>query len=158
MRQADLREERLRVYLHPGQVFASRAPCEVTTVLGSCVGVVLVDEARRAGGACHFLLPFEGRGDAGGARFGETAITILLDKMQELGSAKRDLIAKVFGGASMLAASRSPQGTLGEKNVEVALARLAREGIPVVASEVGGANGRKVVFFTDEGHVWVKSI
>jgi chemotaxis receptor (MCP) glutamine deamidase CheD len=46
----------------------------------------------------------------------------------------------------------------GTKNVDVACRGLAEEGIPIVAEDVGGYAGRKLVFLTDEGHVWVKKL
>jgi chemotaxis protein CheD len=149
-------EDRARVYLHAGQVFASAEPCEVSTVLGSCVGVVLVDPVRFVGGASHYLLPFDDQGRS--ARFGNGAITELLARMLALGSRKRDLEAKVFGGASMLSQTRPEVQTLGSKNVEVARQRLSAESIPVVAEDVGGYVGRKLVFLTDLGHIWVKKL
>jgi chemotaxis protein CheD len=151
-------EERVQVYLHPGQVFASSTPCEVSTVLGSCVSVLLFDAVRRIGGASHYLLPFEGRGDGSTPRFANAAITQLVSRMMELGSRKRDMVAKVFGGASTLAAAKAYGLTLGEKNVEAARRRLDEEGIPIVAQDVGGSGGRKLVFLTDEGHVWLKKL
>jgi chemotaxis protein CheD len=157
-REPPPQEERVHVYLHPGQVFASSSPCEVSTVLGSCVSVLLFDGLRRIGGASHYLLPFEGRGDGSTPRFGNVAIAQLLARMAELGSRKRDLVAKVFGGASVWAAPKGAGPTLGEKNVEVARRRLDHEGIPIVAQDVGGTGGRKLVFLTDEGHVWLKKL
>jgi chemotaxis protein CheD len=151
-------EARVQVYLHPGQVFATSTPCEVTTVLGSCVSVLLFDGVRRIGGASHYLLPYEARGDGSTARFGNAAITQLVGKMIELGSRKHDLVAKVFGGASTLASAKAQALTLGEKNVEVARRRLEQDGIPIVAQDVGGNGGRKIVFLTDEGHVWLKKL
>ncbi|MGH7437296.1 MAG: chemotaxis protein CheD [Polyangiaceae bacterium] len=151
--------ERVQVYLHAGQVFASSTPCEVTTVLGSCVAVLLVDGVRRIGGASHYLLPFDAGGSLATARFGTVAISMLVEQMLALGSRRRDLVAKVFGGAATLRGGDPGRGpTLGEKNIEVAQRRLDEEDIPVVAQDVGGSVGRKVVFFTDEGHVWIKKL
>jgi len=151
--------ERVQVYLHAGQVFASATPCEVTTVLGSCVAVLLVDGVRRIGGASHYLLPFDAGGSLATARFGTVAISMLVEQMLALGSRRRDLVAKVFGGAATLRSGDGSRGpTLGEKNIEVAQRRLDEEDIPVVAQDVGGIVGRKVVFFTDEGHVWIKKL
>jgi chemotaxis protein CheD len=149
-------DDRVRVYLHAGKVFASPEPCEVSTVLGSCVAVVLVDPVRRVGGATHYLLPFDDHGRS--ARFGNGAITELLARMLALGSRKADLEAKVFGGASMLSHARADVQTLGSKNVEVARRRLGTEGIPIAAEDVGGYAGRKLVFLTDLGHIWVKKL
>ena len=145
------------VYLHAGQVFASVEPCEISTILGSCVAVLLVDPVKRIGGASHYLLPFSASSDRSTPRFGNTAIEELLSRMLALGSRKTDLCAKIFGGASTLAQSR-PVPSLGAKNVDVARTILGAEGIPILAQDVGGFAGRKVVFRTDEGHVWVKRL
>jgi chemotaxis protein CheD len=139
-------DARTRVYLHAGQVFASSEPCEISTVLGSCVGVLLVDAVRKFGGASHYLLPFDGAGLSATPRFGNVAIADLVAQMLALGSRKSDLQAKVFGGASMLHGARPNS------------AGLESEGIPVVAEDVGGYMGRKLVFLTDLGHVWVKTL
>jgi chemotaxis protein CheD len=151
--------ERVQVYLHAGQVFASAQPCEITTVLGSCVAVLLVDGVRRIGGASHYLLPFDAGGALATARFGTVAISMLVEQMLTQGSRRRDLVAKVFGGAATLRVGERNHGpTLGEKNIEVAQRRLDEEDIPIVAQDVGGSVGRKVVFFSDEGHVWIKKL
>lgn len=78
--------------------------------------------------------------------------------MLSLGSRKGDLVAKVFGGASTLTPVRPEAPTLGSKNVDVARRHLHEASIPVVAEDVGGYSGRKVVFLTDQGHVWVKKL
>jgi chemotaxis receptor (MCP) glutamine deamidase CheD len=36
--------------------------------------------------------------------------------------------------------------------------RLASVGIPVVARDVGGKRARKLIFQTDDGSAWVKTI
>jgi chemotaxis protein CheD len=147
--------ERARIYLYPGQVHASADPCEITTVLGSCVAVVLVDAVRGIGGATHFLLPFD-RGQS--PRFGNGAITELLRRTLALGSSRSNLVAKVFGGAQILIPIRPNSKSLGSKNIDLARQRLADECIPIVAEDVGGVTGRKVIFFTDLGTVWVKRL
>jgi chemotaxis protein CheD len=149
---------RRQVNLYAGQVFASREPAMVTTILGSCVAVCLWDVTRKTGGINHFLLPERVEGGLFTARFASVACEQLLAKMVTLGSEKRNLHAKVFGGASVLDALRDGLQRLGERNVETALAMLAGEQIPVMAQDVGGRFGRKLVFFTDTGVAWVKAI
>jgi chemotaxis protein CheD len=146
------------VYLHAGQVFASAEPCEISTILGSCVAVLLVDPVKRIGGASHYLLPFCASPERATLRFGNAAIAELLSRMLALGSRKADLCAKIFGGASTLAQGRPGVPSLGAQNVDVARTMLGAEGIPILAQDVGGIAGRKVVFRTDEGHVWVKRL
>lgn len=146
------------VHLHAGQVFASAEPCTISTVLGSCVAVCLWDPERRAGGANHYLLPLHIVGGRGTARFGNVAIDELVSRMAALGCRTRDLRAKVFGGGRMVTAARQDGGSLGMENVEVARRSLVAYGIPIVAEDVGGERGRKLLFSTLEGHAWVRKL
>jgi chemotaxis protein CheD len=141
-------------YLQPGQVLVSSQPAVITTVLGSCVCVCLWDPRRMQGGANHYLLP-ESPASPATARFGDGAMDELLRQMDELGSARRTLQAKLFGGAGVIR-SFERQGHLGEKNIEIARRLLERERIPVVAEDVGGRRGRKLLFDTRTGLVSVK--
>lgn len=144
---------RQAVYLAPGQVFASAEPAEASTILGSCVAVCLWDPRSRAGGANHFLLPdWVGNGAAtASTRYGNIAVALLLKKMEGLGCRRRDLQAKLFGGAAVIEVFRGRKDHLGTKNVELARRLLCELGIPVVAEDVGGNRGRKVIFRTDSG-------
>ncbi len=146
---------RLRgVYLHPGQVFVSADPAEVNTVLGSCVAVCVFDPVLRLGGANHYLLPRWAGDGVSSERFGNVAVRSLIEKMVALGSHKGNLEAKVFGGACTVEAFGG--GEVGGRNTEAAFNTLGREGIRVVAEDVGGRRGRKLVFRTDTGVALVR--
>ena len=142
---------RAAAYLHPGRLLTSTEPCAVTTILGSCVSVCLYDERRRAGGINHYLLPHHADAAAASPRFGGTAIRLLIDALISHGCRRADLRAKVFGGASILNAPRESGLSIGAQNARLALDLLAAEGIKVVARDVGGARGRKLIFHTDDG-------
>jgi chemotaxis protein CheD len=143
------------VYLHPGQVFAASEPTAVTTILGSCVAIVLWDSALGVGGLNHYLLPLWARPSDDTLRFGNVAFERLLDELAARGIAAKRLHAKVFGGACLLAGAEKEQ-SLGAKNVEVARSLLAAAHIPLVAEDVGGRRGRKLIVHTDTGDAWVK--
>lgn len=147
-----------RIYLYPGEFVTSAEPCTVTTVLGSCVAVCLWDEARRFGGMTHFILPHEVGNGVSSPRFGNVAIRLVLDGLTGLGSRRRDLRAKLFGGASIHGAASGSALALGERNVEAARNALERVEIRVVAEDVGGTKGRKIRFETGVGNVWVKTL
>jgi chemotaxis protein CheD len=149
---------RRAVYLHPGQVFVSPDPTEVTTVLGSCVAVCVFDPVLRVGGANHYLLPHWVGNGSSSARFGNVAVRSLIDRMVALGGQKQNLQAKVFGGACTVDAFHDRADRLGAKNADLALRTLRQEGIPVVADDVGGRRGRKVIFHTDTGVALVRLI
>jgi len=149
---------RRSVYLHPGRVFVSPDPTEVTTILGSCVAVCVFDPVLRVGGANHYLLPHRVGNGLSSARFGNVAVRKLIDGVLALGGRKENLQAKVFGGACMVDAFHGRQERLGTKNADLALRILREEGIRVVADDVGGRRGRKVIFHTDTGVVLVRLI
>lgn len=149
---------RIKIYLHPGQLFATAERCVVTTILGSCVALCLWDPISRVGGINHYLLPFWVGEGLASARFGNVAVRDLIDRVLTYGGQKWRLQAKLFGGACVLEAFRNNGSHLGMKNVEVAQSLLEEEGIPVVGCDVGGQNGRKLIFHTDSGSAWVKQL
>lgn len=146
------------VYLLSERIFASAEPKIVMTILGSCVSICLWDQLRAAGGINHFLLPYHPNESLGGARYGNVAFKLLLEKMESLGCRKRDLVGKVFGGATIVLNGNGREFHLGQKNADQAFAMLESERIPVVSSDVGGSYGRKLIFSTAFGTVWVRML
>jgi chemotaxis protein CheD len=145
-------------YVHPGQVIVAAEPVLLSTILGSCVAVCLWDWRRGLGGMNHFLLARQQARAGASPRYGDTAMRLLLTRVLALGSSAADLQAKVFGGASVLPALDASGGRLGGANVELAKHVLEAHGIPVVASDVGGRAARHLVFQTDDGAAWVRTI
>jgi chemotaxis receptor (MCP) glutamine deamidase CheD len=139
-----------------GQVFASRTPGVVSTVLGSCVAACLYDPAAAIGGMNHFMLPDAKRATQSAA-FGVHAMELLINKIMQLGGDRRRLQAKVFGGGNVLAL-QGAQLQVGQRNVEFVLTFLEDEGIPVVAKRIGGSTGVKLCFQTDNGRALVKPL
>lgn len=149
---------RSRIYLHPGELFASAQRSAVSTILGSCVAVCLWDPIARIGGINHYLLPLWTGQGAVSPRFGDIAVQELLNKLLELGGQKSRLQAKLFGGACVIDAFRERESHLGTKNVQTAEELLQREAIPLVGHDVGGCKGRKLIFHTDDGTAWVRHL
>jgi len=144
-------------YLHPGQLVVSVSPASISTILGSCVAVCVWDEEAGIGGMNHFLLPhFSGGRAASSARFGNVATEQLLLKLADAGARRSRMRAKIFGGASVLEALRGVGGSLGRSNVDVARQLLREAEIPLVAEDVLGDRGRKLIFRTDDGSARVR--
>lgn len=148
---------RIPIYLQAGQVVASAEPAAITTIVGSCVAVCLFDPEARVGGMNHYLLPIPVQREWS-PRFGNVALVELLRAVLERGARRDRLQAKVFGGACVIEAFRGSARQLGEENVQLALRTLADEGIPVTSRDVGGTRGRKVIFHSDDGSAWVRSL
>jgi chemotaxis receptor (MCP) glutamine deamidase CheD len=150
---------RKEVTLHLGGVHAAAEPTVVKTLLGSCVAVCLWDPGLAAGGMNHFLLPNAGAGTPVDepTRFGVHAMDRLIGEMLKLGVDPRRFVAKVFGGASVLAFSGA-SAAIPRANVRFVRAYLAREGIRVVATSVGGTLPRQIRFHTDSGRAFVRRV
>ena len=145
---------RPHAYLHAGQIAVAREPTAIVTVLGSCVAVCLWDPGSRVGGVNHFLLPHHVERERS-PRFGNVAVPQLVEAMVRAGASRARLVAKVFGGASVLG-SLPHARRLGHENAALALHLLDEARIPVLDRDVGGERGRKLVFVSDEGTAWVK--
>jgi len=143
-----------RVFLGTGELVFATSPCEVKTILGSCVGVALYDPRNRWGGLCHYLLandPDLESGDTPGSstRFGQVAIPALAQKLVRAGSNRRDIVAVVAGGALLLDANEV--FFVGEKNIRLANSLLESLGIAVIHRDIGGDRGRRMVFRPHDG-------
>jgi chemotaxis protein CheD len=150
--------ERQRRYLLPGELHVSADPCQIRTILGSCVAICLWDNRQRLGGMNHFLLPASSDGHHTSSRFADVATRTLLETLQSLGCRLPHLQAKIFGGSSMFQKQDRHALSLGAKNVAAALELMRNTGIPVVVQETGGTRGRKIMLNTDDGIVWCQRI
>jgi chemotaxis protein CheD len=144
-------------YLVAGSLFAHEERHIVTTVLGSCVSVCLWDCARNRGGINHYMLPFWNGEGLASPKYGNIAIAKLLERMLELGSERRSLRAKVFGGGVVLNVT-NPFMNIGERNVQLAEDILRSENIPIISADTGGKVGRKLIFNTETGTVLLKKL
>lgn len=146
------------IYLHAGHLYASAEPAQITTVLGSCVAICLYDAMSAVGGMNHYMLPNDVGANCQTPRYANFAITQLIERVLALGAEHRRLQAKLFGGACVLASFQGSGNDLGSKNIEVARRRLEEEKIPVVAEDLGGNQGRRLVFRTDTGLALTKRV
>jgi chemotaxis protein CheD len=146
-----------KVFLKPGNLYLLPEPAAVTTVLGSCVSITLFHPRLKVGGICHGLLPKgEGRDDF---KFIDCAFRYMLDKFRQMGARELDIRAKLFGGATMFnGAARPPTNSVGTKNVQVAMALIRQEGLNLISADTGGNVGRKIIFYTHSGEVFVKRL
>lgn len=133
----------------------------ITYGLGSCVGIVLYDAAKRVGGMAHIMLPssLSATDRTNKAKFADTGIMALLEKLTAAGVARASLIAKVAGGAHMFSNSSSSDVIkVGARNASAATDILKRLGIPLRAQDTGGTYGRTIELITSTGQLYIKTI
>jgi len=129
--------------------------------LGSCVAVFIYDKRHlRVGGMAHVLLPEPAERSplTSPGNYAPTAVAALIDGLMQRGLARRDMAAKLTGGAHMFSFSKPEHESLGERNVRAVLEALDRERISVVGMEVGGSSGRSVLARISTGDMRITSL
>jgi len=133
----------------------SEKPMILNTVLGSCVSVCLWDSKNKIGGMNHYMLPYWNGNGLASPKYGNIAITQLINKMIALQGSPQNMLAKIFGGAKMLQ-EQSNVFDIGRRNTELAHEILSVQKIRIVAESTGGEKGRKIFFNTNTGEVFQK--
>lgn len=121
-----------------------------TSGLGSCVGVVLYDETKNIAGLVHIMLPDSSLARTetiNVAKFANTGIKALIDKLKQAGVQPFRLKAKIAGGAQMFKfSSENDSMRIGPRNVEAVKKELIKNNIPLIAEDTGGNSGRTIEF------------
>jgi len=138
--------------LYPADIFVDKTPCIVSTVLGSCVSVCFHDPTLGQGAINHYILPHWNGHDLSTMKYGNLAIIRILGELLSLGSKYENVVAKVFGGAEVLAGTPT-KFHIGKRNAQIAFEILNEFRIPIIVSDIGGNKGRKINFNTLTGEV-----
>lgn len=147
----------------PGEFYVSRGGELISTVLGSCISVCIRDSVLGVGGMNHFMLPEEGdfSSDSWGSdptsrmtRYGNWAIEYLINELYKIGASKDRFEVKVFGGGQVIA----NMSDVGQRNILFTFNYLQKEGLSSVATDVGDAFPRKVIYFPETGKVLMKKL
>ncbi len=133
----------------------------VTYALGSCVGICIVDPVTKVGGLSHIMLPsstLNPQGVVNPMRFADTAVPMLVRKLEAAGALRIRMKAKIAGGAQMFSAiGNGSLANIGDRNVEAVKRVLAQERIPIIAEDTGKNYGRTVHFSPSDGIMHIVS-
>lgn len=143
----------LNLVLDPGTI--------MTIGLGSCIGIALYDRMLKVAGLSHIMLPdsTQFKNATNPMKFADSAIPILIDKMQKQGCRKQNIVAKIAGGASMFNFSdKSIISDIGKRNSDAVRKTLKDIGIPIVAEDTGGNKGRTMILEACTGKVTLKIV
>lgn len=128
--------------------------------LGSCVAVSLYDRNNKIGGLAHVMLPssrayskFFIKG-----KYADTAIEALIEEMLLFGADLTAIQAKLVGGANMFVSIAQQTVAIGLRNVSAAREKLFEIKIPILSEEVGGAQGRTILFSADDGRIEIRKL
>lgn len=131
----------------------------ITYALGSCIGICLQDTRSKLSALIHIMLPINMEaGRKNTMKYADTGIRETLKQMEAKGARRRNIVAKVAGGAKMFeTASGSALGNIGKRNIDSVHMILKAEQIRLLAEEVGGTTARTISFDPATGMVTVKS-
>lgn len=111
-----------------GGLEVRKAPAILTTLLGSCVAVVMQDQTAQIGGLAHVVRPHEAPGASGRpGYFADTAVPALLDGMLRAGARRNRIMARITGGSEMLETASG--SSIGDKNRRALTDELNMSGI-----------------------------
>jgi len=154
------------IYLKPGEAVISEKAAIVSTVLGSCISLTMFNIKSKIGAICHNLLPVcrdksmcnDNCHEA--FRYVECTIQRMVSEFTVRGIKKSEIEVKLFGGSDMfkISGGKNNSATVGKQNVETALKILSDLGIRVAAADTGGSRGRKIIFCTQTGQVFLKRL
>ncbi|AWI03654.1 chemotaxis protein CheD [Clostridium drakei] len=133
----------------------------ITVGLGSCIGIAMYDNTKSLGGLAHIMLPDSTQFNnvTNPLKFANLAVPILIEKLEKLGASRRNLKAKIAGGASMFNFSdKSMIMDIGNRNGIAVKNALKEYSIPILGEDIGGNKGRTMILDTSNGDVKIKTV
>ena len=143
-----------------GELKVAKSPDKLVSLgIGSCVAITFYDLELKVGALAHIMLPDSTKGSPIGSptKYADLAVDELIKEMAKMGSKKKDIEAKIVGGANMFPHLKHAPIEVGRLNVEAVKENLKKEGIRLVGEAVGGSIGRSVEFSLATGSVAIRT-
>ena len=131
-----------------------------TFALGSCLGITVWNPLKHVGGMVHIMLPYANRGadrpPPEPAHYLDTGLPALLAACREVGGSHDRFVLKAAGGAAPnLSATRGDHFQIGQRNIEAMHLLLAKLGLRLAGSDLGGSESRNMALEVGTGRVRV---
>nr|WP_315193227.1 chemotaxis protein CheD [uncultured Aquabacterium sp.] len=137
------------VFLRPGDWFFGRGEHGVTTVLGSCVSVVMWSPRLKLGAMSHCLLPTRPDHPVGtphgAGHYLDEALEWMTQRLLQQGCRPMEVDVTVAGGAT------AHDIAIGGANVAQALRLIAPTGMRLIQQDTGGRVVRRLTFNLSDG-------
>lgn len=144
------------VYLKPGDFCFGEGMLRITTVLGSCVSIILWHPQLVHGGMCHYMLPSrnQARGNlAPDGKYGDEAMELFMQELGKRHTVPAQYRVNVYGGGNMFS-EPAPKGMdIGQQNIDMAQRMLDQYGFALACEHLGSFGRRKIAFDVWSGEV-----
>jgi len=117
------------------------------TLLGSCVAIMFFDKVNKIKGMNHFLLPTTDNNNDD-MKYGLYSVEAMLNEMYKLGCSKKNMVAKISGGADIMQINVSSE-SIGQRNVQFAKDFCRSEGFTLISEHTRGEHGRLILLAND---------
>jgi chemotaxis protein CheD len=144
------------VYLRPGEFCFGEGNLRITTLLGSCVSIILWHPLLAHGGMCHYMLP--GRNKPRGnlaldGKYADEAMELFMMELKKRNTVPAQYQVNVYGGGNMFDESASKNVNIGTRNIEMAHNLLEQFGFTLAYDHLGSFGHRKIAFDVWNGEV-----
>lgn len=133
----------------------------ITYALGSCVGITFYDYVLKTGALLHAMLPccndHKEKCLSNPYMFVDSGMEMVLKKMIESGSEKKNLIICACGGASPTAKNKEDFFQIGMKNVAAVRKFMWQKSLILKSSDFGGYDSRTIIIELSNGRVTMKT-
>ena len=130
----------------------------ITYALGSCIGLCFHDPMTHIGALLHVMLPLNlETGRKNPMKYADTGIRETLRQMEAMGASRKRITVKIAGGAKMFEVKGGNLGNIGQRNIESVHTVLRKEGIRLMAEDVGGTVARTLLFDVVSGQGCIRS-
>ena len=130
----------------------------ITYALGSCIGLCFHDPRLKLGALLHIMLPLNMEtGRKNPMKYADAGIRETLRQLEAKGASKSRMTVKIAGGAKMFEVNGGNLGNIGQRNIESVHLILRKEGIRLMAEDVGGTVARTLLFDVVSGQGCIRS-
>ena len=144
------------VYLRPGDFCFGEGKLRITTVLGSCIAIILWHPKLTHGGMCHYMLPSRNqpRGNlALDGKYGDEAMELFMLELKKRHTVPGQYQVNVYGGGNMFNEEAAYPMDIGKQNIEMAHRLLDEYGFTLAYDHLGSFGRRKIAFDVWSGEV-----
>lgn len=129
----------------------------ITYALGSCIGICLYDPLMKLGALVHIMLPLNMEtGRKNPLKYADTGLRETIRQMEAQGARRVRMTAKIAGGAKMFETQSKSLGDIGHRNIDSVHMVLKKEGIRLLAEDVGGKVARTLLFDVSTGQACIR--
>lgn len=155
-------------FLNPGHIIITSRQIPVITILGSCVAITVYSPQSRTGAMFHAMLP-EHRDKKNiitnspavspDPDYVDYAFYFIREKFRQNRIDFVNSRFMLFGGGDVISTPFSGNRTsIGLQNISMVKKIIQHEGLSLHAEDTGGNKGRKIIFYPDNGKVFLEYI